>query len=137
MFYWSTSIPIHYCIVYDCFCTTVVEVSGDKDQCNAEPKILTMRTFSEKFCQSLAYINLKISILNIFCVLSKDVPNPAYLMRADYTYLFSPIYSVILCWQQEISHGQILYPIETTRDYKPEIFSAKNWFLKHLPAHHW
>lgn len=94
--------------------------------CPAKPKILTIWTFYETVCQSMVNTNLKISILGTIYVVSNSVPEPAHLMRADCVHLFSPIHSVMSCWQLEISHG---WSIHTNEHHKSDYFSTKSWSL--------
>ena len=77
--------------------------------CNVKPKILTLWAFSEKVCQSLVNTNLKISTLGVTHVVSNGVPEPVHFMRADCVDLFSPMYFMMSCWKQEISHEWRIY----------------------------
>ena len=109
--------------------------------CNAKPKILTIWAFSEKVCQSLANTNSKISVpyskvislqlieikikkkekisvLAITHVVSNGVLEPAHFMRADCVRLFSPMYFMMSCWQQEISQEWRIY---TNTHHKSDI----------------
>lgn len=49
-FYWDTAMLIHLCVVYDCFCTSMAELSScDGDQWCAKSKIVfTLWTFIGK-----------------------------------------------------------------------------------------
>lgn len=108
-----------------------------KIMCNAKPKILTIWAFSEKVCQSLANTNLKISVLGVTHVVSNGVPEPVHFMRADCVHLFSPMYFMMSCWQQEISqeirNGEFT-PIYITNQI---FFFHKELVAKSFLAHHW
>lgn len=112
MFYWSTSTSIHLCIVYGRFCTTMVELSGERDHVQCKAPNTDFLGFFWKSCQPLICINLKISILGMLCVINNGTQS-LLSSRVLTVYIFS-----YLCVQRcyvsswELTMAGVFTPLE-------------------------